>query len=635
MELGTLLIRLLFAVLWTASPEVSVSPESGRTLSCLSERVRAAILLPAITTVASDVEPQESKSAHDRDQGKTHEWLDAIEHSLGNVVKITGYVVFCGLIAAVLRVAIKELGRQAVLIDPIQAPKDLIEQGYTPTALAQRIATSLMRIQRDARLHASMEAGFELSTDQVDFTVPSTGVSYRTMLRLLRQTVHGPEKRVQGELVRQTNSRTNSLDQVGPANPTMTLVLRVDGRQAPWFYDGKRPEDNLTQFLDNIASEVASLVNPYLFANYCFRVAEGTPLTEEGNDRRFDKTLKAVEACFEQTPAKEHYRAYLTWGNALLIQRKFDEAEEKFRSAAEIRPRFAPIYNSWGILERRKRRFDAAARYLAKAIRLDEGYALAWSNLALICNDRSKYREAKWRSERALKLDPGFAMSWTALGLALCGLGKDEKGRENFARAIHLDPRSGWAYLHWASSSLRQGRFDEAIDKARAAAEKTSTSAQGYALCGDILVRKEECAEAEKLYRQAASADKSIVDGLVGLASLRNKERKYDQAIRLCEEAHAKDCYHPGALLQWANALRLSGLLNEATTKYKELIGLDCYQVEGYAGWGHTLLDQRKFLGAFSKFVRALCIDRRNRCARSGCCTVLREMRRPKIRSVR
>jgi tetratricopeptide (TPR) repeat protein len=72
------------------------------------------------------------------------------------------------------------------------------------------------------------------------------------------------------------------------------------------------------------------------------------------------------------------------WGSALTFQRKYEEAEEKFRRAEKFAPRsaaLAPLYNSWGILERQRRRLDMAAKLFKKSIHLDRRYVYAWQNL--------------------------------------------------------------------------------------------------------------------------------------------------------------------------------------------------------------------------------------------------------------
>jgi len=83
------------------------------------------------------------------------------------------------------RVLVRQLLRKRiVIVDPIEVSKDLVEKGYAPEVIAHRIVDGIRTLWRDARSPIlQLEDGFELSTSQVDFTVPSAGVSFRDAVR--------------------------------------------------------------------------------------------------------------------------------------------------------------------------------------------------------------------------------------------------------------------------------------------------------------------------------------------------------------------------------------------------------------------------------------------------------------------
>lgn len=105
------------------------------------------------------------------------------------------------LLLAFLAAAWWETRRNSVLIEPIEVPKDLADKGYTSHVIARRLAAEISGLQRAARIRARLEEGFELSSAQIDFAVTSAGISYRALIRYVRQLLGLPEERVQGELV--------------------------------------------------------------------------------------------------------------------------------------------------------------------------------------------------------------------------------------------------------------------------------------------------------------------------------------------------------------------------------------------------------------------------------------------------
>jgi hypothetical protein len=107
-------------------------------------------------------------------------------------------------------------------------PKDIAEKGYTPYAVAQRIAAEISTLQRAARITGRLEVGFELSATQIDFTVPSAGISYRTIIRYVRQLLGKPEHRVQGEIVREPDAaRIIESSESVPYTGAIRIVMRT------------------------------------------------------------------------------------------------------------------------------------------------------------------------------------------------------------------------------------------------------------------------------------------------------------------------------------------------------------------------------------------------------------------------
>lgn len=490
------------------------------------------------------------------------------------------------LFGAIVWALIWDLLRKTVVIDSIVVPEALAKKGYTPDVLAQWVASEISALQRDARIRARREENFELSGAQIDFTVPTAGISYRAIVRYVRQLIGRPEERVQGEIVSELGA--------------IRMILRTRDRRRTSTTLAVQLEREIPALLRRAAFEIASLVDPYLIANYW--------LWTEQKEGKFRKTFDAVRCCLEQTPAEQHHRAYLVWGNALVFQRQFDQAEEKFRTAARLAPRFASTYNSWGNLLRARRRFDDAETMYQTAIWLDRKQVYAWGNLGNVCNDRHLYRAALRMFNRALRLDPRFAGALSGQGYALWKLGRYEEAAASFSRAIDLDPKMGWSYMNWAQMLRYRHSYEEAIAKVTLATN-TAIPAQAFGLWGDILVDLGSFDEADEKYRSAIAADPTIAIGYAGLAHSYRRRRLYTEAISASRDALPVDRYYPSALSNLAESLRQSGEYDAAIETYKTLIALDSYQASAYVGWGQALRSTHQLRAASAKFKRATEVD--------------------------
>ena len=107
------------------------------------------------------------------------------------------------IVIALIVAVFWELRRKSAIIDPIIVPPEIAKNGYTPDVVAQQLVTEIRDLQIDARVKARREESFELSGAQIDFTVPTAGISYRAIVRYMRQVFGRPEQRVQGEIIRE------------------------------------------------------------------------------------------------------------------------------------------------------------------------------------------------------------------------------------------------------------------------------------------------------------------------------------------------------------------------------------------------------------------------------------------------
>ena len=219
------------------------------------------------------------------------------------------------IIAVVLVVA--DFFRSTIVIQPIQVPKELADQGYSPEVIAKRLLDEVLLIKRGA--HSARKAQrFDSQIDQIDVQVPVLGVQLRSVLSYLRGLVGAGDPQISGEIIK---------DKAG-----LRMRIRVGMPDAPYgeviASDGK---DRLDDLLHLGAEYIIRTMDPYTLASYYYDIDKS-------------KSLDVIIYCFGHKDKSGIPWAYNLWGLIYLSDRKYNLAVEKFTKATDLFPDFAIAY---------------------------------------------------------------------------------------------------------------------------------------------------------------------------------------------------------------------------------------------------------------------------------------------------
>ena len=167
--------------------------------------------------------------------------------------------------------------------------------------------------------------------------------------------------------------------------------------------------------------------------------------------------------------------------DALLADRKFDEAQEENQKLLEITPYDAHPHASLAYIWEKKCKYAAAEGELIQAEELyarDHSYtdrfmALMQNNLAYVLAEEKKYFDAMLTINSVLRTMPEDAMAQGTLGFILAGQGRIDDAIIQYRRAlqqaqsIDLQDAPGIAlvYLHLAQALQMQSKMDEATQE--------------------------------------------------------------------------------------------------------------------------------------------------------------------------
>jgi tetratricopeptide (TPR) repeat protein len=145
---------------------------------------------------------------------------------------------------------------------------------------------------------------------------------------------------------------------------------------------------------------------------------------------------------------------------------RYEEAEQAYRKAIEIDPKFAYPWNGLGnLLQRHIERYEEAEQAYRKAIELDPKGAYPWYGLGnLLRYHTERYEEAEQAYRKAIEIDPKYAQPWNGLGNLLKNhTERYEEAEQAYRKAIELDPKSAYPWNGLGNLLCDfLGRYDEA-----------------------------------------------------------------------------------------------------------------------------------------------------------------------------
>jgi tetratricopeptide (TPR) repeat protein len=515
-----------------------------------------------------------------------------------------------------------EYRRDAIVIEPLEAPKPLQDRGYTGRVLATELMDKLNQVGRRAKVsgqHQAFVAGWVGSPLEVE--ISGARLSLRSIIGFFRNLV-GRDPRVVGELVQLDDGR-------------VSLTIRVDDDPERRIAGGL---DELDRILLEGAEHLYRSLRAFALAvYYC----------------EFDKPacLDVVKLMLRNQRRDDDPRAYALWGRLLREDGHLKEAADKhqlalaveppgvFAGRAEFNRARAFAHNQAGnfYLEHRHQH-QVAVEHFNQAIRLQGDYAAPHINIGLTRFREGKLDEAILMYQKALRLDPKHPVAYNNWGAVLLEQGKPQEAVKKFEAAHLLDPEYLFPYTNLATALARLGEEAAALAQFEEARRVMPDNPAVYTRWGNFLRDRKRYAEAEEKYRKALDLDQASSARNAGWASpasaeayrawgrLLEQQQRYDEAKEKYEEAvraHPRDpdtyAYLAGALgrlreerearatflkatelnpsadfpwIAWGNFELDRGHLKEAEPKYRKALEVNPWSDSAFSGLG--LLEQRR-----------------------------------------
>jgi tetratricopeptide (TPR) repeat protein len=421
----------------------------------------------------------------------------------------------------------REWRREPMVIEPLDVPDGLRDEGLTGAVLAQRLADRIVELQHRAHPDDGPEdaAFVELSRMQVDLQLPGVAWSLRNSIRYFRQVFGKDQHRVGGEVVR--------------IGKDFVIRIRTSGGHAVDVPTPFHDASDLPQALVTAAESVLLLVNPLEAATIHYSL--------EGARSGYPKTLVAIRRHLAVAPAREHQDSYVLWAS---VQRAAGNAagmDEMLRLAA-----MAPVsrrsgrasgkpgtryLNFMGSLCREQRRYDEAQRFFLEAWHLNDRNVSALSNLGLLNLDRGHHEEAERWFRRLIRVKDRSSRGYRGLGLVAMSRSALPEAMRYLSRAIDVAPRARWPRVNRVETHRLAGRMEAAERELQELLRIDADFAPLFRFWSVIARGQENLPLARKRAGQAAELDPLDAWNLVELARLAVQSGDSAEAFRLADRA--------------------------------------------------------------------------------------------------
>ncbi|QWD63389.1 tetratricopeptide repeat protein [Polynucleobacter sp. MWH-UH2A] len=136
---------------------------------------------------------------------------------------------------------------------------------------------------------------------------------------------------------------------------------------------------------------------------------ENTVAGLHGALSRYDEEISWAKRALQSNPRYE--QAYINWGNALLAQKQYAKAKERFSQALVINPQSAIAHYHLGLTLDWEGQLEQALVFYQKALSLDSRFEDAYYNAATVLANLRRYPEARRYLQQLLDLNPQDAQA--------------------------------------------------------------------------------------------------------------------------------------------------------------------------------------------------------------------------------
>jgi tetratricopeptide (TPR) repeat protein len=481
----------------------------------------------------------------------------------GALFSITVSLLLVAALVALVAAFVRDIRRDAFELDSFTAPTQIVDRGYTSTAIAEAILDEIRAIQVEAfTLQARRQ--LEVAATLPDVQVAGAGLSMKSIVRYASRLFDLPDNRISGELL-----------QSGRA---LKLVLRIRVGARTRLVVVHSADGDVDRLLRDAGRALVQIADPQLLVVYLFgrEVGEG----------KFPATRAAIDYLLAQGHPNDSAKAYQMLGDVQRREGTPEDALASYRSYAAIDP-------LWGTL--------AVVRQLVRMGQDDEALALAreratvastaddWNMVSSAMSSLGRNAEALYYAKQALARDAESVDAHNNISITLYVMHRPREAVLVAERGVKLNPNDRDLPSTYAFMLAAVGRGAEAIEICNASLAEWpgdlwchEARGDGYATLGRV-----EEALAEYRYAQENGNASSLLATHFG--DLLLATGKPNEALSQYETALTNEPHHWMAQTGWARAELALGRPQVAAQRFAAIAPNDPDDALLYREWARAL----------------------------------------------
>jgi tetratricopeptide (TPR) repeat protein len=320
-------------------------------------------------------------------------------------------------------------------------------------------------------------------------------------------------------------------------------------------------------------------------------------------------------ACTTPEKAKAQHVAR---GQALLKDKKFQEASLEFRNALQIDDKLADAH--WGLANAYEglQRYQEAFEEMKQVVTLDPNnleVRVRLGNYYLMGSSQSPagISEAERLAKDVLQKDGNHIEGHILMGSVLFAQDHKTEAFAELNRAIEIDPRRVESYLSLARFHARTNDLTTAESIYQRAISVNGTSALAHYEYGKFLVQLTRLDAAEAEFQKAVQVDGNNRDARFILASFYLVNRRLDKAEDAYKALAELDKDKPEGRSVLADFYSATGRMDEAIAIYKEVVAKSPDYTAGHYRLAEIMLMKGDAAGAKDEIANILKNDAKDR----------------------
>lgn len=262
--------------------------------------------------------------------------------------------------------------------------------------------------------------------------------------------------------------------------------------------------------------------------------SEATWLNSLGNILSRQKKYQEAEDIFlNAINLKPDYTsAYSNLGNCYLAQKKYKQAINAYKKAITLNPHYVEAHYNLGTAYAAQQQYAEAQASLQQTIKLAPKHAAAYGQLAQIYLDQNIFDQAKLMLKKRLALNPQHAKSHFDLGIMLLNEQQVSAALEHLETAAQLNDAIPWLNYHLGLAYLQQGQNESALAHFLRETYQAPHLESNYNIAV-LLMDMDRHQEAQGYFSKVLASEPNHLATLINLGALYLKTNQRQEAIKI------------------------------------------------------------------------------------------------------